>query len=84
MYKIVEHQTVTNGTTVFKNESEYIKSFRLRRNALHYILEIMQSDLRKEGFGTEPIVGGINCYKSEKTSKGNRIITEIVIKVEKA
>lgn len=84
MYKIVEHQTITNGTEVFKNESEYIKSFRLRRNALHYVLEIMQSDLRKEGFGTEPIVGGISCYKSEKTSKGNRVITEVIIKVEKA
>ena len=83
MYKIVEHQTITNNTEVFKNESEYIKSFRLRKNALHYVLEIMQSELRKEGYGTEPIVGGINCYKSEKTSKGNRIITEVVIKVEK-
>ena len=84
MYKIVEHQTITNGTEVFKNESEYIKSFRLRRNALHFVLEIMQNDYRKEGYGTEPVVGGISCYKSEKTSKGKRVITEVIIKVEKA
>ena len=36
------------------------------------------------GFATEPRVGGIYCYKSEKTAQGERKITEIIIKVEKA
>ena len=35
------------------------------------------------GYATEVRVGSLYCYKSEKTSKGNRYITEILIKVEK-
>lgn len=58
--------------------------FRLRKNALHYVLDIVQQDYRNLGFATEPRVGGIYCYKSEKTAQGDRKITEIMIKVEKA
>ena len=43
-----------------------------------------QSEYRANGYGTEQIVGGINCYKSEKTENGNRKIIEMKIKVEKA
>lgn len=84
MYKIIEHQTVTNGTTVSNRECEHMLGIRLRKNALHYVREIMQNDYRKEGFATETIVGGIFCYKSEKTSKGNRVTTEIRIEIKKA
>jgi hypothetical protein len=61
-----------------------IDEFRLRKNALHYVLEIMQNEYREEGYATEPRVGGIYCYKNEKTANGDREITEIIIKVEKA
>lgn len=84
MYKIIENQKVTNGTKVCEQAFQYMLGIRLRKNALHYVREIMQNDYREKGYATEPIVGGIFCYKSIKDPKGNRIITEIEVKVEKA
>ena len=57
--------------------------FRLRRNALHYLREIVQNDYREEGYATSLLAGGLYCIKSEKTDKGERKTTEIRIKVEK-
>lgn len=57
--------------------------FRLRRNALHYLYDVVQSEYRENGYATEKRVGGLYCYKSEKTTEGKREITEILIKVEK-
>lgn len=82
MYQLVYYYRETTGSVVVKREYRS-NEFRLRRNALHYLLEIVQSDYRADGYGTEQIVGGINCYKSEKTENGGRKITEITIKVEK-
>ena len=67
-------------------EKEYHRgeAFRMRRNALHYVLDIIQNECREDGWGTEPMVGGINCYKSVKTKSGDRKIMELRIKVEKA
>ena len=59
------------------------ETFRLRRNALHYLFDIVQSEYREGGYATEQRVGSLYCYKSEKTAKGNRKIIEILIKVEK-
>lgn len=83
MYQVVYYYKETLSTTVKETVVEG-NEFRLRRNALHYIFDIIQNDYREDGWGTEPIVGGINCYKSEKTESGERKITEIRIKVEKA
>lgn len=58
--------------------------FRMRKNALHYVLDIVRQDLMEDGYGTEPMVGGINCYKSEKLEEGGRKIMEVRVKVEKA
>ena len=82
MYQLVYYYRETTGSTVFEREY-HSDEFRLRRNALHYLLEIVQSDYRADGYGTEQIVGGINCYKSEKTDNGDRKIIEVKIKVEK-
>lgn len=85
MYKLVYHyrETVDNRRNEYKKYNGSAQ-FRLRRNALHYLREIIQSEYREEDFGTEEIVGGINCYKSEKIENGGRKIIEITIKVEKA
>lgn len=88
MYRLVYYYRETTSSKAFERdevfEREYHSDeFRLRRNALHYLREIVQSEYREEGFGTEQIVGGINCYKSEKTENGERKIIEIKIKVEK-
>lgn len=81
MYQLVYYYRETTGNEVIEREYQS-NEFRLRRNALHYLLEIVQCEYREEGFGTEQIVGGINCYKSEKTENGRKII-EVKIKVEK-
>lgn len=83
MYTLVYYYRETTGSEVIEREY-HGNEFRLRRNALHYLLEIVQSDYRENGYGTEQMVGGINCYKSEKTEDGNRKIIEVRIKVEKA
>ena len=88
MYRLVYYVTETMRTEgnelpeVFENEY-HSDEFRLRRNALHYLREIVKSEYREEGFGTEEIVGGIKCYKSEKTNNKKRKVIEIKIKVEK-
>ena len=58
--------------------------FKLRRNALHFILDSIRKDLISEGYGTETMVGGINCYKSEKLKDGKRKIIEMKVQAEKA
>ena len=59
------------------------ESFRLRRNALHYLFDIVQNEYRERGYATEVRVGSLYCYKSDKTDEENRKIIEILIKVEK-
>lgn len=86
MYQLVYYyrETVDNRRNVYKKyKSGDSAKFRLRRNALHYVREIVKSYYREEGFGTEEIVGGINCYKSEKIENEGRKIIEITVKVEK-
>lgn len=83
MYQVVHYY---KGTVGKETELDVVDGdkFRLRRNALHYILDIIQSDYREDGWGTEPVVGGINCYKSVKTDSGDRKMMEVRVVVEKA
>lgn len=82
MYTIVYYVKEKEGSRVF--ELKYVgEEFRLKRNALHYLREIVKDYYINEGYATENIVSGLNCYKSEKTNKGDRKITETSIKVEK-
>ena len=83
MYALVYYFKETEGQSVVEKEYHRGEIFRLRKNALHYVLDIVQSDYRDLGFATGLMVGGIYCYKSEITAKGDRKITEIEIKVEK-
>lgn len=64
----------------YNNEGE---TFRLRRNALHYLFDIVQNEYKERGYATEKRVGSLYCYKSVKTAEGNRKIIEILIKIEK-
>lgn len=84
MYKLNYYgkSTAENGET-YKYQIEG-ECFRLRRNAIHYLFDIVQSDYREKGYATEKRVGSLYCYKSEKTNGRDRKITEIIIKAEKA
>lgn len=82
MYTLVYHMKETEGSNIF--EHEYVgEEFRLKKNALHYLREIVKDYYLNEGYATENIVSGLNCYKSEKTNRGNRKVMETRIKVKK-
>ena len=84
MYQVVYYyKEMIVGKSVEEKTIEGAE-FKLRRNAIHYVLDIVRNDLIEDGYGTEPIVGGINCYKSEKIENGYRKIMEVRVKVEKA
>lgn len=87
MYKLVYYIKRTEGLTSKEQEyKRYEKEgvFRLRKNAIHYIREILKQDYIGQGYATEERVGGIYLYKNERTTQGDREITEIIIKAEKA
>lgn len=87
MYKLVYYFKRTEGLVSEKRDYERYEDestkFRLRRNAIHFISEILKQDYIKAGYAAETIVGGISLYKSEKAEYGDRMITEIMIKAEK-
>ena len=86
MYKLNYYGKSIADNASSEQKFEYIgmgEFFRLRRNALHYLFDIVQSEYRENGYATEVRVGSLYCYKSEKTTEGNRKVTEILIKVEK-
>lgn len=88
MYKLVYYSRITQGLASKEQDFERIDNisveFRMRRTAIHYVNDIVQQEYRELGFGTETRVGGIYCYKSERTKMGDRKVTEIIVKVEKA
>ena len=53
--------------------------FRLRRNALHYLFDIVQNEYKERGYATEVRVGSLYCYKSTKGRKGINLCAQIVI-----
>ena len=87
MYQLVYRITKTNLTSLkqesYKQEPEG-QGFRLRKNALHYLLEILRPEYHTSGYATEVRVGGIYCYKSKRNENGEREIEEVLIKVEKS
>lgn len=86
MYKLNNYVKHSKNLSSKDKNYEYLgmtEFFRLRKNALHYLFEIVQSDYRKKGWTTEVGVGCLHCYKSKKTADEEREITEILIKVEK-
>lgn len=84
MYTLNYYTTERTATEIIKHKYNYGEEFRLRKNALNYLREIVQGGYRKDGYATETIVGGIYCIKSEKIDKGERKTIEIRIKVENA
>lgn len=85
MYKLVYNYKETVEGKVIA-EKEYLSGipFRLKRNAVHYLLDIIQSEYREDGYGTEQITGGaIYCYKSESLADKRRKTIECTICIKK-
>lgn len=86
MYKLNHYIKQTESLSSKEQNYKYLgmtESFRLRKNALHYLFDIIQNEYRNQGWATEVRVGSLYCYKSKITAEGNREVTEILIKVEK-
>ena len=86
MYKLNYYSKLTTGLTSKEQDFEYTgtgETFRLRRNALNYLFDIVQNEYRVMGYATEKRVGSLYCYKGEKTTQGDRKVMELLIKVEK-
>jgi hypothetical protein len=86
MYKLNYYSKQTESLASKEQEYEYLgmgEFFRLRRNALHYLFDIVQNEYKAMGFATEVRAGSLYCYKSDKTAQGDRKIIEMLIKVEK-
>jgi hypothetical protein len=84
MYKLVYNYKETEEDKVLI-EKEYFfgDTFRLKRFAVNYLLDIIQNEYREEGYRTTQIKGStIYCYKSEKTEKKRKAI-EWIISVKK-
>ena len=85
MYKLVYNYKETEEDKVLV-EKEYLfgDTFRLKRFAVHYLLDIIQNEYKEEGYRTEQITGGaIYCYKSELTAGKKRKAIEWTICVKK-
>lgn len=85
MYKLNYYSKLTEGLANKEQDFEYTgtgETFRLRRNALNYLFDIVQNEYRAMGYATEKRVGSLYCYKSWKDTVGNRKVIEILIKVE--
>ena len=76
MYTLIYYVTETKGTEVIEREYHYSDEYRLRRNALHYLREIVQNDYREEGYATSLFTGGLYCMKKrenrQRRAKDNR------------
>lgn len=85
MYKLIYNYKETEDNKVLvEKEFFFGNTFRLKRYAVHYLLGIIQSEYKKEGYRTEQIAGNaIYCYKSELTAENKRKAIEWTICVKK-
>lgn len=86
MYKLNYYSRSIADNADKEQKFEYLgmgEFFRLRKNALHYLFDIVQKVYKESGYATEVRVGSLYCYKNDKGAKGDRKIMEILIKVEK-
>lgn len=82
MYKLNYYITEKRGSQVFKDEFTNAE-FRLRKDALNYLLQIVRKDYEKSGYTTTVRVGGIHCYKNTLTENEVNITEDVIIRVEK-
>lgn len=85
MYNLVYNYKETEDNKVI-TEKEYFfgDTFRLKRFAVHYLLDTIQSEYKEMGYRTEQLNGGtICCYKSELTTERKRIAVVWTISVKK-
>lgn len=85
MYKLVYNYKETEDNKVLVEKEHFFgDTFRLKRDAIHYLLNNIQSEYKAGGYRTEQITGSvIYCYKSELTAENKRKAIEWTIYVKK-
>lgn len=85
MYKLVyNYKETEDGKVLVEKEYFFGDTFRIKRCAVHYLLDIIQNEYKAEGYGTEQITGStIYCYKSELTTENKRKAIEWTICVKR-
>lgn len=82
MYTINYYVKEQRGSQVVENE--YVNAeFRLRKDALNYLLGIVRKEYEECGYRTTARVGGIHCYKNTLTENGENKIEDVLIRIEK-
>lgn len=82
MYTLVYYVRKTEDEKVYENEYRG-EEFRLKRSALRFVREVSKECYIESGYTIENVRNGLNCYKSEKNTKGIRETIETRIRVEK-
>lgn len=85
MYKLVyNYKETEDGKVLVEKEYFFGDTFGLKKYAVHYLLDAIQSEYKTEGYRTEQITGSaIYCYKSELTAENKRKAIEWTICVKK-
>lgn len=82
MYTLVYYVRKTKGEKVYENKYPG-EEFRLKKNALHFIREMLKECFIENGSAVEDVKNGLNCYKSKKNANGVRETFETRIRIEK-
>lgn len=82
MYTLVYYVRRTEFEKVYENKYPG-EEFRLKKNALHFLREILKGGYIEDGYSVEDVRNGLNCYKSERNAEGVRETTETHIRIEK-
>jgi ethanolamine utilization protein EutA (predicted chaperonin) len=81
---VTKYKETEENKVLVEKEYFFGNAYRLKRFAVHYLLDIIQSEYREKGYRTEQINGGaINCYKSELKKENKRKSIEWTICVKK-
>lgn len=85
MYKLIyKYKELENNKVLVEKEYYLGNKFRLKKSAEHFLLDIIQSEYKEEGYETEQITGGaIYCRKSGLTAENKRKTIEWIICVKK-
>ena len=82
MYTLVYYVRRTENEKVYEIKS-HCEEFRLKRNALHFLREILKEYYIENGYAVEDVKNGLNCYKSRKNAREVRETFETRIRIEK-
>lgn len=82
MYTLVYYVRKTEDEKVYENEYP-CEEFRLKRDALHFLRKISRECYIEGGYVVEDVKNGLNCYRSEKNTKGVRETIETRVRIEK-